>query len=619
MTISKIGSTKNFQKRYQFYREQWDIEEWQFFIMVDFSNTNERVDQRMNELYTAMIQALIEADKLDPFQKYLFHTLMERGGDRLGPKETSWLQMIEIGLQHEFGLPAVSDFVMYDPRVAQGLYNTANTQAIHLMQHLSVLSSKVQNGETVPLQALSSWMSGIKYLSSNVVTYKCILGEQFQDQYVDTLPFPPVANPTTVDEMFDTSKYTDQDKENGRTVLFQTLTDFLLKDHGILFVDSNKLILDNDPNCRISAHTILTEHFQLIYTETFLDGEIVLYLDERQFHAVILHKPVCVASDSRRFISDSLRWKRGLAVATLCNVGRLVRGEPVLSPEDRFSNPIHAMLAFYIIIHGYHCGPIQAAAFYRDFVTPETTNALLCNGLLKTAENGPVAKRMRRKYIGARGREYIERFENDDKVRRHDSCIMSQARSMTSHHPENSSEEDLGAHLITLFDSYPSLRSRNFKYFVDKHLSNPLKDNLLQIWEANTANRGNRTTGPNKAVTRLRVSNNDDSVAELLTTHGPNNVKLEGRTFWIKTSHEVVTRPANGTPSTKPSIIFPDGTTDIVGLPWQHRPRNHWPNAKTTWCGTVLIQRNNNIIARNGFDRLGLLSHNNVNECIPFT
>ncbi|KAG7367231.1 hypothetical protein IV203_029902 [Nitzschia inconspicua] len=181
--ISKIGSTKNFQRRYQSYREQWDIEKKQFFIMVDFSNTNERVDQRMNESYNAMIQALMEADNLDPFQKYLVHTLMERGGDRLGPKETSWLQMIEIGLQHQFGLSAVSDSVMYDPRVAQGLYNTASTQATRLMRHLSVLSSKVENGETIQVKALSSWMSGVKYLSSNVVTSKCILGEQFQDQF----------------------------------------------------------------------------------------------------------------------------------------------------------------------------------------------------------------------------------------------------------------------------------------------------------------------------------------------------------------------------------------------------------------------------------------------------
>ncbi|KAG7352974.1 hypothetical protein IV203_009022 [Nitzschia inconspicua] len=376
---------------------------------------------------------------------------------------------------HGFGLVVVSEFILFSPGEAQKLYNVASTEAERMMQYLTVLQSKIGNGQNITMQALSSWMSGVKYLSSNVVISKFVLGEQFQDQYIDTLPFPPVANPTTVDEMFDTSKYTDQDKENGRTVLFQTLTDFLLKDHGILFVDSNKLILDNDPNCRISAHTILTEHFQLIYTETFLDGEIVLYLDERQFHAVILHKPVCVASDSRRFISDSLRWKRGIAVATMCNVGRLVRGEPVLSPEDRFSNPIHAMLAFYIIIHGYHCGPIQAAAFYRDFVTPETTNALLYNGLFKTAENGPVAKRMRRKYIGARGQNYIERFENDDKVRRHDSCIMSQARSMTSQHPDIGTEEDLCDKLISFFESYASLLSRNFKYFINKHFSRPVE------------------------------------------------------------------------------------------------------------------------------------------------
>ncbi|KAG7338934.1 hypothetical protein IV203_002663 [Nitzschia inconspicua] len=293
--------------------------------------------------------------------------------------------------------------------------------------------------------------------------------------------------------------------------------------------------------------------------ETFLEGEIVLYLDDSQLHAVVLHNPVCVASDARRCISHELRWQRGRAVATLCNFGRLARGESILSPKDRFFNPIHAMLAFYIILNGYHSGNRQAAAFYRDFVTSETTNALIYNGLDKSVENGAVAMRLRRKYTGARGRELMARFDDGDKVRRHDSCIMKKARSMTSQHPENSSEEVLGKQLISLFDSYPSRRSCNFKHFVGKHLNSPLKDDLLGVWEANTANPGNRATGPNKAATKLRVNYNDHSVAELLRTHGPQNGKLDGKQFWIKNSQEVVERPADGTPSTKPSISFPDG------------------------------------------------------------
>ncbi|KAG7355112.1 hypothetical protein IV203_004468 [Nitzschia inconspicua] len=77
--------------------------------------------------------------------------------------------------------------------------------------------------------------------------------------------------------------------------------------------------------------------------------------------------------------------------------------------------------------------------------------------------------------------------------------------------------------------------------------------------KANATNPGNRATGAIKAVTKWRVQNNDQSVAELLRTHGPKNGQLKGEVFWIKTNQNVVTRPTDGTPSTKPSILFPDG------------------------------------------------------------
>ncbi|KAG7346739.1 hypothetical protein IV203_005808 [Nitzschia inconspicua] len=557
--ITKIGSTRNFQRRYRFYQEQFNIEEKQFFIMVDFSSTNEKVDQRMNETYHEMMDVLATAQHLDPFQNYLAKAMMERGGDLLGMKETVWIQMIEIGLQYEFGLDVISEFVMYNAEVVHELYNAASTQANRLMRHLSVLRSKSHNGGTIPLQELSSWMSGVEYLSSNVVTSRCILGDAFKDQFVDTIPFPPVANPRTTNDCFDKSKYTPMQKKDGRTVLLQTLTAFLKTSCGVLFMDTNKLILDDDPNCRRSAHDILTEDFQFHRMETFFDGEIMLYLDHSQMHAVILHRPVCVASDSREVISDSLRWKRGISVSTLCNVGRLVRGEPVLSPQDRFSNPIHAMLAFHVIIRGYHGGLRQAAAFYRDFVTPETNNALVYNALAKSTPTAPTAKRLRWKYVSAFGREVQDRLDDGERIRRQNFSIIEQGRSIINQAPFESKLWEVVDELKSLFRAYTSLMSANFRNFVDNHLSNELKEKFLEEYEKSMENTGNRTIGNAKANTKVQDASNDGSLEELLKTHGPRDGKRVGDTFWIKDKQDVREPPADGTPSTDPSIFFPNG------------------------------------------------------------
>ncbi|KAG7341857.1 hypothetical protein IV203_006949 [Nitzschia inconspicua] len=141
--ITKIGSTRNFQRRYRFYQEQFNIEEKQFFIMVDFSSTNEKVDQRMNETYHEMMDVL------------------------------ATVQHLEIGLQYEFGLDVISEFVMYNAEVVHELYNAASTQATRLMRHLSVLRSKSHNGGTIPLQELSSWMSGVGSMTSKRTPLYC--------------------------------------------------------------------------------------------------------------------------------------------------------------------------------------------------------------------------------------------------------------------------------------------------------------------------------------------------------------------------------------------------------------------------------------------------------------
>ncbi|KAG7341854.1 hypothetical protein IV203_006946 [Nitzschia inconspicua] len=101
--------------------------------------------------------------------------------------------------------------------------------------------------------------------------------------------------------------------------------------------------------------------------------------------------------------------------------------------------------------------------------------------------------------------------------------------------------------------------SANFRNFVDNHLSDELKEKFLEEYEKSMDNAGNRTFGNAKANTKVQVVSNDGSLEELLKTHGPRDGKCVGDTFWIKDKQGVRGPPADGTPSTDPSISFPNG------------------------------------------------------------
>lgn len=128
--------------------------------------------------------------------------------------------------------------------------------------------------------------------------------------------------------------------------------------------------------------TIVSMGLKLVGTQR--GKEIVVYLDEEGTTAILLHYPLCVAGDSRRLKDGpQLRAKRGFTVAVLCNVVRYLQRRDLLSKEDDFENPIHAMLAFQIVSQGFHMPLKVAAAFYREFVTPLDVEALWENNLAK--------------------------------------------------------------------------------------------------------------------------------------------------------------------------------------------------------------------------------------------
>ncbi|KAG7364335.1 hypothetical protein IV203_037537 [Nitzschia inconspicua] len=144
-------------------------------------------------------------------------------------------------------------------------------------------------------------------------------------------------------------------------------------------------------------------------------------------------------------------------------------------------------------------------------------------------------------------------------VRRQGHSIIEQGRCIVNQAPFESKLSEVVDKLKSLFDTYASLRSGNFRNFVENHLSPELKEKLLREYENCTANMGNRTMGPNQAATKKQVASNDDILEELLQTHAPRIGQSIGEKFWIKKSQNVVAHPANGTPSNNPSIVFPSG------------------------------------------------------------
>lgn len=162
--------------------------------------------------------------------------------------------------------------------------------------------------------------------------------------------------------------------------------------------------------------------------EHVLREEIKLYLDETETHAILLHKPLCVASERRNEIPIEWKIRPGMSAAVLCNVSRMFRGQLVLCPTDQFMNPCNAIMAFQTFSIGYHQGRRQCAAYFRDFVSQSNVFALKDNGLAKTTiPNAPVAACLREKTYANAATAKTTR-KNDFSVVKQSACILSRAK-----------------------------------------------------------------------------------------------------------------------------------------------------------------------------------------------
>jgi hypothetical protein len=94
----------------------------------------------------------------------------------------------------------------------------------------------------------------------------------------DPIDFPAIPDAKTSSDRYNTDKFTSGHKEYGRSRIYIFIKMSFLNRYGIVWLDSNKLIFDNDPESYFrSIHTMLLEVFGLHVVDRHNNNDFVVY------------------------------------------------------------------------------------------------------------------------------------------------------------------------------------------------------------------------------------------------------------------------------------------------------------------------------------------------------
>jgi len=527
----KIGYAMNMTNRKKRTEENENVQEVLLFKRIlNVDMLDEPADRGVRAVWSETLDALKTSKEVHPFQRSLFKAIRDEEGDRLGLRKLLSLQIIESQLQIEKGLSSPQEFLAFDEKAYDKAFSLMELYGGQISELLSGISAHGGSSQ-IYLRALSSWKTGyVNNLSNNIEATKFLVGD---GNWKDTLDFPVFPNPKNVEEGFSTD-YTDEEKEGGRQVAFNELKGLKRQNHGLLLMDTNNLIFRDDPNSGVKSTEEVLEQFGFKKVRSFLGSEISLFFCGKK-HAVLLHKPLCIAGDSRAFISMEKRALRGLSLAILGHATRAICGTKPIAKEDIVANPIHAMFAFSITRRCFHTNLPISAAFWRKYIMPEGPNALVQNNLQKhpSSPDYPIALRLRTAYkMRAAGKE----VKGSDRPVELD--LTNYARSLISKVGSNSREDIEG-----LYSSLHQLLAKSKAgdgYPVDMCSRwGVVKRNCIEgtglhsiICDRPTKNLGNRLGGPSKRVTNAGLHQHNYTLGQLVSECKPSDEE-PGRPFWV--------------------------------------------------------------------------------------
>eukprot|EP00797_Seminavis_robusta_P013025 Sro200_g084910.1 n/a (475) ;mRNA; r:82870-84294 len=403
--IEKVGSTRIFvERRDNHYLKNGGISDPdQFFVLVDMDDMCESANKEFEELYRDILCTLATAPELHQFRRFWFGELLsKRGGDRMGCKNQICRQLLEYAFQLHWDLPARPVlFLMFEGSICDELFRMAREGGERIVDEcckvLLDYSAESTDKSERHCHATSSWKPAHDQLSSMIVTTQCTLAdEEYKNNWSNTIPEPAIPNAKTRKEIFSTA-YSAKTKAKGRDRLRNHIKAFKCSRFGTQQVDSNDLIFGGDPASGYDdIHDFLGNEYSLEKALSLHSEEIVVYTNKGTTHVLLIHRPLCVASDSQSMIPMENRLRRSITAAILTNAQRQLQGKEPLGPDDFFENPIYAIVAFMIHRIGYHGDLRVSAAFFRDVVTDSSVNALTENQLPKlSSQSAAISKRLR--------------------------------------------------------------------------------------------------------------------------------------------------------------------------------------------------------------------------------
>ena len=558
--LQKIGEFGDEIVRLQYYEEEgyhpdcikrlWDLD-----LMP------KPAGEEFEIVYQEYVTAMSSSPELPTFTRILFQQLGEQKGDRLGPKRTIWNTLLEQGLCLEYGLGNPFQHLMFQQEVADTWYRLAteySTKAAleglaEIMKRAKLVNTDTRNEVARGfLHALMSWKPNIDGLSTKLVATLGIVRDP--SKLSDPIDFPAIADAKTTEDRYDTTHYTALHKGDGRQHVHEIIVMLLAAPFGIVFLDTNRIIFAEDENFDGNVYDFLRETFGLTEVQCILFGEIRIFSDRAELHAVVVHGPLCVSTDPRQALIVKVR--RSLTEAILNNIGRMFRGEALLAEDMDEFNPINGALCFQVYRYGLHQGARQASTAKRNLSADKETNAFVVNGLAKTTtSNFPVAQNLRDDIN--RNRPPVSRPLNKH--------VVLQGRRLVSKMTEENAPV-IYQTLMGLFEgnnATPRCKTARWRLLMKNHIrpESELHAKLTQLRtaandESANSNLGNRTVGLGRGNKPCHTRENNEELAVILAKHGPNGTQ-PGSRFWIKGNRKSV-RPKNNT-------MCNDGVTEFPG------------------------------------------------------
>jgi hypothetical protein len=428
--IKKAGSTKNAKQRDVFRREKAALSLDEYMVEIfNLDLLTAKADHYAQEAYYEMMKRLCEHTACPKPLKHVLKTYLSRGGNDLGFKKNTILQMVELGAQCHFGVRRDFEFLMFDEKKYQGRKVRINAVFSQIQQKLvEIFGAEARGRVTVKLG--SSWKpgtsdtlkNGAPRLFTKQVAMESIVGRSIdmsQTNMVNVPAYPGTTDPT---KMYSVKGYSDLQLDKGLEQ-FDGMVD-TLQEFEYLDLDTNAFLFNGDS--RQSLRRLLGRGFRIVCTCWNLDA--VLLVHGAKKIAVWLHLAYCMSGPAMPRCMESIV-KRNMLVQLSTMAVAWCQGE---SARGTMNDSFHdGNLSGYAYEHAktaVHMYPIHGAACQRDVLTPIDTFALIQSDMSRAYERGitcPVASNLRKCASKARANKKKGQFKvNHLAIRRANNTML---------------------------------------------------------------------------------------------------------------------------------------------------------------------------------------------------